>query len=54
MVHLIAEELSTIPELPSKVAKFGVSRHPAFANVPSAVQAASSGDGPFYSCSILE
>jgi hypothetical protein len=54
MTGLIAEELSAIPELPEKLAEFRVSRHPAFANVASAVQAASSGLGPFYSCSILE
>jgi hypothetical protein len=37
MIDLIAEELSTIPELKEKLATFGVSHHPAFANVVSAV-----------------
>lgn len=40
MADLIAEELSAIPELPEKLAEFGVSHHPAFVNV-SAVPAAS-------------
>ncbi len=42
MTGLIAEELSAIPELPGKLAEFGVSHHPAFANV-AAAQAASRG-----------
>jgi hypothetical protein len=33
MAVLIAEELSAIPELPAKLAEFGISRHPAFANL---------------------
>jgi hypothetical protein len=37
MIDLIAEELSAIPELPEKLAEFGASPHPAFANVVSAV-----------------
>jgi hypothetical protein len=39
MIDLIAEELSTIPELPGKLAEFGVSHHPAFKSVVSAVEA---------------
>ena len=35
MADLIAEELSAIPELPKELAEFGVSHHPAFANVPA-------------------
>jgi hypothetical protein len=54
MTDLVVEELCAIPELPEKLAEFGVSRHPAFANVASAVEGASSGLGPFYSCSVLE
>jgi hypothetical protein len=37
MTDLIAEELNAIPELPAKLAEFGVSHHPAFANVVSSV-----------------
>ena len=33
MTDLIAEELSAIPELPAKLHQFGISLHPAFANV---------------------
>jgi hypothetical protein len=36
MTDLIAEELSAIPELPGKLVEFGVSHHPAFANVGAA------------------
>jgi hypothetical protein len=42
MTGLIVVELNAIPELPEKLAEFGVSHHPAFANVSSAVRAASS------------
>ena len=51
MEILVAEELRAIPELPGKLAEHGVSRHPAFANVPSA---SSCELGPYYSCSILD
>jgi hypothetical protein len=55
MTTLIAEELCSIPELPTKLAQFGVSHHPAFANVASAVRAASSPlNRAFYSCEVLE
>jgi hypothetical protein len=54
MTELIADELHAIPELPGKLAEFGVSHHPDFANVASASQAASSCFGPaFYSCEVL-
>lgn len=55
MTDLIAEELRAIPELPRKLTEFGISHHPAFANVASAVRSASSGLGSaFYSCEVLE
>jgi hypothetical protein len=54
MADLITQELTAIPELPAKLAQWGLSHHPAFANVVRAAQAASSQPGsPFYSCEIL-
>ena len=43
MADLIEEELNAMPELPGKLVEFGVSHHPAFANVASAASAAPSG-----------
>jgi hypothetical protein len=54
MIDLIAEELSTIPELPEKLAEFGVSHHSAFTSVVSAVPGASRGGSPFLSCEVLD
>jgi hypothetical protein len=55
MAALIVEELNAIPELPAKLAGFGVSHHPAFANVGPAVRAAPSPQDPaFLSCELLE
>ena len=55
MTGLIAEELNAIPELPRRLVEFGVSHHSAFANVASAVRAASSPlNHAFYSCEVLE
>lgn len=55
MTDLISDELRDIPELPGKLVEFGVSHHPAFANVASGGQAVSSCIGPaFYSCEVLK
>ena len=56
MADLIGEELKAIPELPARLAEFGVSRHPAFANVPSALPAVSSAPqgSAFLSCEVLD
>jgi hypothetical protein len=52
MDGLIAEELTLIPELPTKLAEHQVSHHPAFANV---ARAATSCLGPaLRSCSVLK
>lgn len=54
MIDLIAEELTAIPELPERVTAFGISHHPVFANVASAVRAASCHGSAFLSCEVLE
>jgi hypothetical protein len=56
MAHLIEEELNAIPGLPAKLAEFGVSHHPAFANVASAMRATSSAPqgSTFLSCEVLD
>ena len=55
MTALIREELVVIPELPAKLAEFGVSHHPAFRNVACAMEPSSSAlDSAFLSCDLLE
>ena len=56
MAELIEEEVNAIPELPAKLAEFGVCRHPAFANVASAMRAVSSAPqgSAFLSCEVLD
>lgn len=54
MIDLIAEELKAIPELPTKLTEFGISHHPAFANVASVTPAASCYGPAFFSCELLE
>jgi hypothetical protein len=54
MTDLIAEEFSVIPELPERIAQFGVAHHPAFRNMPVAVPAQPARESAFLSCEILD
>jgi hypothetical protein len=55
MTDLIAEEQRAIADLPGKLVEFGVSHHPAFANMATAPRVASTGPGSaFNSCSLIE
>lgn len=54
MTVLIADELKAIPELPEELAKFGVSHHPAFANVSAVSEATARSGSAFLSCEVLD